>query len=100
MRDKRIIDTFEIGTFKDLCQIHHYIFQDVFEFNGKKRTVNIYKNNFMFALYLFLDNNLSQIDKIPENTFDEIIDKYAQMNIYILWIWGLQNKNLIKLLDI
>lgn len=89
MWDKGIIDTFEVSTFKDLCQIHHYIFQDVFEFADKKRTVNIYKNNFMFAPYLFLDNSLSQIDKIPENTFDEIIDKYAQMNICILWICGL-----------
>ncbi|WP_434328883.1 Fic family protein [Mycoplasma capricolum subsp. capricolum] len=79
--DKDIMSTFEIGTWKGLQQIHKYIFQDVFDFAGEMRKVNISKNNFMFASLLFLDDNLKKIDKLPENTFDEIINKYVEMNI-------------------
>ncbi|WP_434326039.1 protein adenylyltransferase Fic [Mycoplasma leachii] len=79
--DKDIISTFEIGIWKGLQQIHKYIFQDVFDFAGEMRKVNISKNDFMFASLLFLDDNLKKIDKLPENTFDEIINKYVEMNI-------------------
>ncbi|WP_434343870.1 cell division protein [Mycoplasma sp. 06067-C1-B144P-99-0482-3] len=58
--NKDIISTFEIGTWKGLQQIHKYIFQDVFDFAGEMRKVNISKNNFMFASLLFLDDNLKK----------------------------------------
>ncbi|WP_416363834.1 protein adenylyltransferase Fic [Mycoplasma capricolum] len=79
--DRGIINTFEVGTWKGLQQIHKYIFQDVFDFAGEIRKVNISKGDFMFAPLLFLDDNLKKIDKLPENTFDEIINKYVEMNI-------------------
>lgn len=72
---------FEIGTTKGLQQIHAYIFQDTFDFAGKIRNVNLAKGNFRFAPVLFLEQNLATIDKMPENTFDEIMDKYVEMNI-------------------
>lgn len=79
--DKEIIDTFETGTTKWLQQIHEYLFQDVFEFAGQIRTVNLTKGNFRFASVLFLNENLKIIEKMPENTYEEIIDKYVEMNI-------------------
>lgn len=79
--DKNIIGEFEVGTYKGLQAIHHYLFQDVFDFAGKTRTVNIAKGNFRFAPVLFLESNLAIIDKMPESTFEEIIDKYVEMNI-------------------
>ncbi|AJM72167.1 protein adenylyltransferase Fic [Mycoplasma yeatsii] len=79
--DKDILNTFEVGSWKGLQQIHKYIFQDVFDFAGEMRKVNIAKNDFMFAPLIFLEQSLKSIDKMPENTFDEIIDKYVEMNI-------------------
>lgn len=79
--DNKVIDTFEIGTVKGLKQIHHYIFQDVFDFAGKIRIVNISKGNFRFAHVRFLESNLEIIERMPESNFKEIIDKYVEMNI-------------------
>lgn len=79
--DDKIIDTFEVGTFKGLQQIHHYIFQDVFDFAGKIRTVNLSKGNFRFAPVRFLESNLKIIEKMPESNFDSIIEKYVEMNV-------------------
>ena len=79
--DKKIIDTFEVGTFKGLQQIHDYIFQDVFDFAGKLRKVNISKGGFRFAPVLFLESNLEIIDKMLGDTLDNIIEKYSEMNI-------------------
>lgn len=79
--DKDIISTFEVGTFKSLSQIHAYLFQDVFEFAGELRNVNLAKGNFRFAPVLFLKSNLELIDGMPDTTFDEIIDKYVEMNV-------------------
>ena len=73
--DKGIINEFEVGTFKGLQQIHRYIFQDVFSFAGKIRSVNLAKGNFRFAPLLFLEDNLKTIEKMPENEFDEIVKK-------------------------
>lgn len=75
--DKNIIDTFEVGTFEGLRQIHQYIFLD----GGEMRNVNLTKSNFRFTPLIFLESNLKTIDKMPENTFNEIIDKYVEMNI-------------------
>lgn len=81
LRDKDILNSFEVGTFRGLRQIHKYIFQDVFSFAGEIRNVNLSKGNFRFTPLLFLENNLQIISKMPENDFDEIIQKYAEMNI-------------------
>lgn len=75
------IDLFEIGTFIGLAQIHKYLFEEVYEFAGKVRTENISKSNFRFASAMYLEEALKQIDKMPESTFDEIIEKYIEMNI-------------------
>lgn len=75
------IDSFEIGTFKGLSAIHHFLFQDVYDFAGKMREVNIAKDNFQFAPRIFLAQSLDYIDQLPQETFDEIIDKYSDMNV-------------------
>lgn len=75
------LDTFDIGTFKGLCSIHHYLFSDIYDFSGKLRTVNISKGNFRFASVMYLSAALESIDKMPQSTFDEIIEKYVEMNI-------------------
>ena len=79
--DKRIIDTFEVGTVNGLQQIHTYLFQDVFSFAGQVRTVNLAKGNFRFAPILFLTDNLKIIDTMPIETFDDIVEKYVEINI-------------------
>ncbi len=79
--DKEIINTFEVGTFKGLSQIHEYLFIDVYDFAGKMRDVNLAKGNFRFASMLYLNDVLNSIDVMPQSTFDEIIDKYIEMNI-------------------
>lgn len=75
------IDTFEVGTFKGLSKIHGYLFQDVYDFAGEMRNVNIAKGGFQFAPRIFLEQSLAYIDNLPHNTFDEIIDKYSDMNV-------------------
>ena len=79
--DKEIINTFEVGTFKGLSQIHEYLFSDVYSFAGKMRDVNLAKGNFRFASMLYLNDVLNSINEMPQSTFDEIIDKYIEMNI-------------------
>lgn len=79
--DKGIINQIEVGTFKGLAQIHKFIFKDVFDFAGKIRNVNLAKGNFRFTPLLFLINNIEIIEKMPENNFYEIVEKYAEMNI-------------------
>lgn len=108
--DKGIIKEFEVGTFKGLQQIHKYIFQDVFSFAGKIRSVNLAKGNFRFAPLLFLEENLKIIEKVPENDFDEIIEKYVEMNVAHpfregngratrIWLDLILKKNLKKCVD-
>ncbi len=75
------LNLFEVGTFKGLSQIHKYLFEDVYEFAGKIRTENISKSNFRFASAMYLEEALKQIDKMPQSNFDEIIEKYIEMNI-------------------
>lgn len=76
----KIMD-FKVGTTAELQQIHQYLFQDIFDFAGQIRTVNIAKGNMRFAPVLFLEQNLKTIDTLPEATFEEIITKYVEMNI-------------------
>ena len=75
------IEKIEIGTTKGLLQIHHYLFNGLYDFAGKVRTVNISKVGFRFANALYLNEILIKIEQMPENSFDEIISKYVEMNI-------------------
>ena len=75
------LETFEVGTFKGLLQIHKYLFEEIYEFAGKMRKENISKNNFRFASAMYLKDALNKIDKMPQSNFDEIIEKYIEMNI-------------------
>lgn len=76
-----MIDTFDVGTFSALQKIHSYLFGDIYEFAGKIRTVNIAKGNFRFAPVMYLEAALKSIDSMPQSTFDEIVEKYVEMNI-------------------
>jgi len=79
--DSGDIDKVEVGTFKGLAFIHKYLFKDVYDFAGKIRDVNIAKGNFRFAPLMYLQTALEHIDKMPQGSFDEIIEKYVEMNI-------------------
>ena len=79
--DNKILDKLEAGTFKSLQEIHRYLFQDIYDFAGSIRTVNISKGNFRFAPLMYLDTSLKNIDNMPQSNFDEIIEKYVEMNI-------------------
>ena len=76
-----ILDNLEAGTFSALKAIHMYLFDDIYDFAGKLRTVNLAKGNFRFAPLMYLEAALANIDKMPQSTFDEIIEKYVEMNI-------------------
>lgn len=76
-----MIDTFEIGTFKGLSQIHGYLFQDIYPFAGQIRTVDLAKGQFRFAPIVYLKQALSQIEKMPQKEYDDIIGKYVEMNV-------------------
>ena len=75
------INQIEVGTFKGLAQIHAYLFSDIYEFAGKVREVNISKGNFRFASLVYLAQSLENITKMPQSNFNEIIEKYVEMNI-------------------
>ncbi len=75
------IETFEIGSTKGLQQIHSYLFGGLYEFAGKIRKNNISKGGFRFANSLYLNEALGKIEQMPENSFEEIISKYVEMNI-------------------
>ncbi len=79
--DRGIIDTFEVGTFRGLQQIHAYLFQDVFIAPGEVRNVDLAKGNFRFASCLYLAESISVVERMPESTFEEILAKYVEMNI-------------------
>ena len=79
--DSKLIDTFEVGTFAGLAAIHKYLFEDIYDFAGKMRTVNIAKGNFRFASLIYLEAALANIDEMPQSTFDEIVEKYVEMNV-------------------
>ena len=79
--DSGKIDEFEVGTTKGLKQIHQFLFQDVFDFAGKIRDVDLAKGNFRFAPAMYLNDTLRTIDNLPDNNYDEIIKKYVEMNV-------------------
>ena len=76
-----IIEEFEIGKFSGLAKIHKFLFDQIYSFAGKVRTVNIAKGNFRFASVMYLEDALEHIDDMPQSTYDEIIEKYVEMNI-------------------
>ena len=76
-----VLDSLEAGTTASLKAIHKYLFEDIYDFAGELRTVNIAKGNFRFAPLMYLEAALANIDKMPQSTFDEIIEKYVEMNI-------------------
>lgn len=76
-----LLDTFEVGTFRGLAQIHGYLFQDVYDFAGRLREVDIAKGSFRFAPTLYLQAALDAIDRMPQGDFDAIVAKYVEMNV-------------------
>ncbi|MBE6573992.1 MAG: cell filamentation protein Fic [Ruminococcaceae bacterium] len=76
-----LLDRLEAGTTASLKAIHKYLFDEIYDFAGELRTVNIAKGNFRFAPLMYLEAALANIDKMPQSTFDEIVEKYVEMNI-------------------
>lgn len=76
-----VLNSLEIGTFAGLAKIHEFLFSEIYDFAGKLRTVNIAKGNFRFAPVMYLEAALKNIDNMPQSTFDEIIEKYVEMNV-------------------
>ena len=79
--DKGLLDKLEIGKFSSLAFIHKYLFEDIYEFAGEVRDVNIAKHGFRFAPVLYLESALEHVDNMPQSTFDQIVEKYVEMNI-------------------
>ena len=112
---KQLFDTGEInnipvGTFAGLCKIHAALFEEIYDFAGKMRNVNISKGNFRLAPIMYLEHALKYIDNMPENTFNEIIEKYVEMNVALpfregngrvirIWLDLILKKNLKKVID-
>ena len=76
-----LLDTFEVGTFDGLAKIHKYLFDEIYDSAGKIRTVNIVKGGFRFAPLMYLEAALANIEKMPQSDFDEIVEKYIEMNV-------------------
>ena len=75
------LDKLPVGTFASLKAIHKALFEDIYDFAGELRTVNLAKGNFRFAPIMYLEAALTNIEKMPQSTFDEIIEKYVEMNV-------------------
>ena len=108
--EKGLLDSFENGTFRGLAQIHEYLFSDIYDFAGKIRTVNLAKGGFRFAPVLYLHDALERISQMPQSTFDEIIEKYVEMNVAHpfregngrstrIWLDAILTKELGKVID-
>ena len=104
------LDRLEAGTFAALASIHRALFSDIYDFAGEKRTVNIAKGNFRFASVMYLDAALENIERMPQSTFDEIVEKYVEMNIahpfregngrsMRIWLDGMLKKALGQVVD-
>lgn len=81
MFETGFLDRLDAGSFKSLKQIHEYLFEDIYDFAGKIRKVNIAKSNFRFTPLAYLEEAIKNIEKMPESTFENIIEKYVEMNI-------------------
>lgn len=108
--DTGLLDTFEVGTFAGLAKIHKYLFDEIYDFAGEIRTVNTAKRNFRFAPVMYLHAALESIDKMPQSTYDEIIEKYVEMNVAHpfregngrstrIWLDAILKKELHKVVD-
>jgi len=75
------LSSLKAGTFDALSKIHAFLFSDLYDFAGKVRTVNVAKGNFRFAPLMYLSTALENIEKMPQSTFDEIVEKYVEMNV-------------------
>lgn len=76
-----ILDNQKAGSFQALAEIHKYLFEDIYDFAGKIRTVNIAKGGFRFSPVMYLESSLENIEKMPQSDFDSIVEKYVEMNI-------------------
>lgn len=81
MFESGYLESLEAGTYASLAMIHKYLFDEIYDFAGEIRKVNISKVNFRFAPLMYLDAALQSIDKMPQSTFDEIVEKYVEMNV-------------------
>lgn len=108
--DSGDIKKVKVGTFEELSYIHKYLFEDIYDFAGKIRKVNIAKGNFRFAPLMYLEHSLKYIDSMPQRTFDEIIEKYVEMNIAYpfregngratrIWLDLILKENIKKVID-
>ena len=79
--ESNIVKEFEVGKFSGLSKIHEFLFDEIYDFAGKVRSVNLAKGNFRFAPVMYLDAALKHIDDMPQSTYDEIIEKYVEMNV-------------------
>jgi len=79
--ENNFVEEFEVGKFSGLAKIHKFLFDEIYDFAGKVRTVNIAKGNFRFAPVMYLEMALKHIDEMPQSTYDEIIEKYVEMNV-------------------
>ena len=79
--EKGILDTLPAGTMQSLQRIHQYLFQDLYPFAGEIRKVNLTKGNFRFAPLMYLEESLQNIEKMPQSSYEEIVEKYVEMNI-------------------
>ncbi len=79
--ERNIIEDSEVGKFSGLAKIHQFLFDEIYYFAGKIRTVNLAKGNFRFAPVMYLEMALRHIDEMPQSTFDEIVEKYVEMNV-------------------
>ena len=79
--EDHVLDTFEVGTYAGLQSIHRWLFEDIYDFAGQTRALNLAKGNFRFASALYLDEALERISAMPQETFEQIIAKYVEMNI-------------------
>ena len=108
--EEGLLDTLEAGTFAALAAIHRFLFSDIYSFAGEKRNVNIAKGNFRFASIMYLDAALQHIEKMPQSTFEEIVEKYVEMNVahpfregngrsMRIWLDGMLKKELSQVVD-
>lgn len=104
------IDTLSAGTFDSLSKIHKYLFEDIYDFAGELRTVNIAKGSFRFAPVMYLKTSLKNVEIMPQSTFNEIIEKYVEMNILHpfregngrttrIWLDAILKKEIGKVID-
>lgn len=81
MFDENFLDTLPVGKFVTLQKIHRYLFMEIYDFAGEIRTVNLSKGNFTFAPVIYLESAIKNIEKMHQSTFDEIVEKYVEMNV-------------------